>query len=387
MRMKFLVLSRLLIVTVFLLNACGSDDYGPDHSEQGKTAQGKPEQKVPPPATGQMSMIEQREARTGFIWQGLGWLGLNDGMVSDFKSRLADDKQTNPFCTFGASVLGGAVLGLVVRASGSWFFGGPVEPKPGHWFWNSLNKTVQSGGRGILRGGLFGGGCYLLLTGLSPLPFSGLLGQSFRALSSSIVLGGMSLGAASPFIRRMIGKDWTDTESPIGKALSRTKWTRQGAEKFQHWSESTEIGEGIRYRVIPGLVILGIGAGIGMLIYESCSGEDACAGNQVAGSCWYKGWLSTSCTSVCEPHGGVNDATINIAGSGGTNQACQDVVTSFGLQHPSAVVNTCPAQVSNMGCTMNFLMSDIERCEAPTDTNASTTFGSGLFAHFCACNK
>jgi hypothetical protein len=42
---------------------------------------------------------------------------------------------------------------------------------------------------------------------------------------------------------------------------------------LKQWSSTSDIGLGVRYRFIPGVMILGIGGGFGYLIYDGLTGD------------------------------------------------------------------------------------------------------------------
>jgi len=267
----------LKFFSVLALMSCGTQDYGPYEDNTGV----QPEVGEKINAFNDQRIIEaQREAQgedqAGYIWQGLKWVGVPDEMVSDFQTHLADEVKTlNHFEAFGTAVLGGAVLGLVIRASDSWFFGAPVDSKAGHWFWKRMDRAVKGTTQGLGRGGLFAGGCYLLLSGVNSLRYDGLLGGDFSALSSAAVLGGMGAGASLNFINKMANKDWSLPKSKLGQYIYSQKYVGKGLGKFQEWSTTTEIGKGIRYKLIPGVTVLGIGSGIGLIVYNFIQDEDS----------------------------------------------------------------------------------------------------------------
>lgn len=57
----------------------------------------------------------------------------------------------------------------------------------------------------------------------------------------------------------------------------------------------------------------------------------ACQGTAFGGFCWYQGEESASCEAVCDPHGGVHQATLTYAGSQGSPQNCREALNQMGL--------------------------------------------------------
>lgn len=210
----------------------------------------------------------------GYIWDMMSWVGVSNDNISEFKSELVDHEGTNTFNTFGTTLLGGAILGLVIRSSDSWFFGGPIPTKEGHWFWRKLNKTSKLTTQGLVRGGMFASGCHLALTGLNPISYDGLLGEGFTAMSASIILGGMSSLALSPYMNKIMKKDWK-LNNLSGNPISQNPgFIRTTATNIVEWSKSSQLGKGIRYKLIPGISILGLGSGVGLIIYNYLQNND-----------------------------------------------------------------------------------------------------------------
>jgi hypothetical protein len=100
---------------------------------------------------------------------------------------------------------------------------------------------------------------------IRPLPFDGLLGESFRSLSAALVLGGMSAAAAAPLVNKFAASDWTKiSETFKGQKLA------DGVQKIQKWTTTSELGKGLRFQLGPGLVVAGIGAGVGVVMHHYC---------------------------------------------------------------------------------------------------------------------
>jgi hypothetical protein len=266
-----------LLTCLILLNACGTRDYDVPQTE---SAVQKEEVIVPSArlAGGAIAIVPREEPSPGYLWGGLEWIGIPTSMVSKLKCKLADDESANELKALGAAMVGGAAVGIVIKYSGSWFFGKPADSGPGHWFWNRLDETTKNVTQGALRGVVFGGVCQTALAGGNFTPFAGILGQSFAALASAITLGVLSSIAATPLIQKLMGPSSSSvseavlssdaTEKPVHGRLRRVTAT------IKEWSEKSTIGKGLRYRVAPGLAIVGIGAGVGLLVYDGLQSED-----------------------------------------------------------------------------------------------------------------
>ncbi len=205
----------------------------------------------------------------GQLWRGIDWLRDNfdwveipDESLDSLKEGLQDQLPSRiNFDALGMAVIGGAVLGVVIRGSGSWFFGGPVEPHEYHPLLKKAHKAISATVQGSVRGGGFAGGCYLLLTGLDPF-YSGLYGQAYGALAAATVTGGMASGAALNIIQKIVNMDFSQPPKIRRGHLGR------GLDKLEKWTTGTKIGKGVRYKVVPGLVMVGVGAGVGVWVFH-----------------------------------------------------------------------------------------------------------------------
>jgi hypothetical protein len=248
----------------------------------------------------------------------LSWIGVSDESLRGLKCALADGPRVDHFKAFGTSILGGAIIGVVIRSSGSWFFGKPIQPGPGHWFWNRFDQAVKTGGQGSLRGALFAGTCETILAGGNLLPFRGLIGQDFNALSAATALGALTALAANPYVWMMMGEDPTGADVPeaqtvqaadpgdgqaegdgsdggapgeggvpseLGPLASGARGRGRFTEQIRDWAKSGELHRGVRYRLAPGVLIVGIGASVGVVIYNGLQDED----EQTAWSCTANG--------------------------------------------------------------------------------------------------
>jgi hypothetical protein len=267
MSVRFLLAICLSVVLI----ACGSQDYPPPPNQTGVRHEEQPTAPGQPQPTTAAPALEPNVYTPGYVWRIADWIGLPDSGVEDLKCRL-QDQNVNHFQALGTTIGGGAILGVIIRRSGSWFFGQPYDPGPGHWFWNRLDETVKTVGQGVWRGGLTAMACDVLLAGGDYIPISGILGHEFAALSAALTLGGLSSMAATPYIEKWIGSPpQAPLNPPIGEALWQPpsgSWPKRVWAKVSDWTEKSEIGRGLRYRIGPRLVIVGVGIGAGFLVYD-----------------------------------------------------------------------------------------------------------------------
>jgi hypothetical protein len=116
--------------------------------------------------------------------------------------------------------------------------------------------------------------------------------------------------------------------------------------------------------------------------YSGTSCSAACGGTSVGGYCWYYGASGASCDTVCTGHGGYNSATLNYAGSAGTNAQCNSVLTALGAPGSSTIdAGNCGTWNKYMGCQY---VGGRYRC-----TNATTNSSQGISGTIraCACNN
>lgn len=266
---------KRVCAVLLILNACGGhDDYAkaPESGPQNKTLEA-PRRNGSDGRVGPSVAPQAGGIREGQLWRGLRWFHVPPESLLDLRCRLADGTGVNRYEAFGTAILGGAVLGLVVHASDSWFFGQPVEPGPGHWFWKRLSQVIKTSSQGVVRGALFGGACAELLSGWNLFPINGLLGPDYSVLSAAATLGGLSSLAAAPHMRRLLGPDEVraDTTEGIQPELS--------PGRLRRWLRYVDIRPGLRYRLFPGLMVVGVGSGVGLLVYNSLQSADLRTGD------------------------------------------------------------------------------------------------------------
>lgn len=110
------------------------------------------------------------------------------------------------------------------------------------------------------------------------------------------------------------------------------------------------------------------------------SGCFQCAGFLYEGACWFLGGSLDTCDAVCADQGLVyNEATATVAGSGGTDAACEAVLDGVGaagtgLDYPSS---NC---ANGYGCSLAGGLR--YRCVNVATTSTATTLGR---SRVCAC--
>ena len=106
-------------------------------------------------------------------------------------------------------------------------------------------------------------------------------------------------------------------------------------------------------------------------------------GASVGGFCWYFGAEGASCDTTCAAVGATCDsATITFAGSEGTDENCQSVLTALGVTADFGGSSPCP---SGVGC--GFLPGTVAlagRCPAPPTTCEAAEVAFGV-QRACAC--
>jgi hypothetical protein len=256
----------------WLLTACGTQDYESPPKTEKRILPVLP---VPvssraapsPPDSGlRDSPLIKRVVQPGYLFRALRWMGVSPDTIASWTLPLEDRPGVNHFGAFGTSVTGGAIIGVLVRYSGSWFLGRPSNVKDGPWVWERLRGNFANAGKGLLRGALYGGLCETALAGGNLTPLDGILGQNFTALSAAISLGTLSSAAAGPLARRWVGK--IPTPAQLKKLTFPTRGGSLVLRRLRYWSQTHSLGRAIRYRLVPGLSIVIVGSGVGFLIYE-----------------------------------------------------------------------------------------------------------------------
>jgi hypothetical protein len=111
--------------------------------------------------------------------------------------------------------------------------------------------------------------------------------------------------------------------------------------------------------------------------------KPTCDGVEASGACWYYGAAGESCEQVCTGHGDVDaDATIKIAGSGGSWAACNNIFNALGA--PAVIFGDSPMCLVAAGCVYDTSGAGRGRCITPPTT---TTASHPVARRVCACQQ
>ncbi|PIT99300.1 MAG: hypothetical protein COT74_09860 [Bdellovibrionales bacterium CG10_big_fil_rev_8_21_14_0_10_45_34] len=288
-----LVLFSFVILVISV--RCGTQDYGEPVPHEDKASPAPPaiEQPLPPtvPATPAADTNSRGSAKEenlavmnvesaprrgvfapvdydkeGYFWKSLSWVGIPDGSIHGFKSSFIDGPDTNEFEALGMSIIGGAVLGLVIRGSGSWLFGRPIETKSGHRFWQTLEKASKATAQGAVRGGLAAGACFLFLSGTGP--YNGVLGGDFTAASAALSLAGVASIATGAALSQMSQRHWDYIKAQVKSRFPEHSLVGRNGNRIAEWTRHSEIGDTVIHKIAPGIFIAAIGAGVGVIVYQ-----------------------------------------------------------------------------------------------------------------------
>ncbi len=103
-----------------------------------------------------------------------------------------------------------------------------------------------------------------------------------------------------------------------------------------------------------------------------------CEGYLYAKHCWYLGQEEWSCAKTCQDHGGYNDATQTIAGSGGTAENCKELLAAF---DKTGGLST-PQYDRGLGCFWDDRFGSYWEYDEPTNADAKLEH----VYRICACN-
>jgi len=113
-----------------------------------------------------------------------------------------------------------------------------------------------------------------------------------------------------------------------------------------------------------------------------------CGGAIVGETCWHLGADGQSCTQVCADHGQTYDPlTATYAGSAGTDDHCQSVLSALGVKQPFAGHPSCGTLPNGLGLGCLLETHDGQygvRCARPDTTADAAGLGPGVF-RACAC--
>lgn len=285
-----------LFACAILVSSCGTQDYE-------KPPQTADEVATPEAAEGPTAVEKTKSKRVaspkGNIWQGLEWVGVNEKHLDEIRCRYRDNAADIP--SLGTVFIGGAVIGVVARYSGSVFFGRPPAEhghggSGGHGhggpsghegarvsseqslFENLMSQLSHAPGA-ALRGGIWLTACQMALSGKFT-PFDGLLGRDFMGLSSALTLGGAAALTAPAWVHKFIGEapppekpnmDTTrlhpENESPDGRGGGKPRGFDRISRMFQ-WLDRSTFNKPVWYQLSHSLGILFISGEVGYLVYN-----------------------------------------------------------------------------------------------------------------------
>lgn len=104
-------------------------------------------------------------------------------------------------------------------------------------------------------------------------------------------------------------------------------------------------------------------------------------GVDAGGACWFLGDAEADCDTTCaEANLDYDDSTRDYAGSGGTDEACEQVLTALG--NPGDVTDVLCAVTEEIGCATGD--GGNVRCSNPPTNSTGTSFG---ILRACACSQ
>jgi hypothetical protein len=267
----------LSLILAGVFSACGTRDYQKPPADYGQPV--PPRENEPRAEPTARPRVTTEGSGAGYLWKGLRWAEVPQSQIDGVRCRLADGIDTSRLQAFSSALISGAVIGVIGKFSNAWLFGKPEEnPPEGHWFWNNFDHTLRQFFGGAFRGALLVAGCQTILSGGNVTWFSGILGENYTALSTALSAGAFASIASKPYV----WKRWSKMpQRPIILPSSQSPpafngyadYTSQVFKHLKEWSSTSDIGLGIRYRFVPGVMILGIGGGFGYLIYDGLTGD------------------------------------------------------------------------------------------------------------------
>lgn len=238
-------MNRLLSLSLsaLLLVGCGTQDYpSPSVDDAG---QFPTQQNGADNSNTTASAFHTQPLSTGYFWRGLPLIGFAQDYVGRLRCQYQDPKGTRSLDAFGEALATGMIAGMVFSASRDGSDNVPHDDHGGHSSQGpSLSSTVRRVLAAGVQGGIFVGACQTALAGGNWTSFSGILGQDFAGLSSSLVAGGSSFAALRPWVHRFFR---SDTPSTGGKA--------------------------ILFRIMPDASVLIFSTGVGFLVYHQLTGN------------------------------------------------------------------------------------------------------------------
>lgn len=294
-----------LILCASMLVSCGTQDYAKRPEEPGTpkartvTPQSTPLPVRPP-------LLSSGQHNKGHLWGAMRWFGLSNQTVENLRCSYGDRGGVHDFNAFGASFVGGAVIGVVVRYSGSLFFGSPANDGHGHGpdggsavggavgslharsFWNRIYRASDHVIGAGLSAGAFVGGCQALLAGTKFPPWDGLLGNDYSAFSSAVAVALATGVAVSPWVYKAFGEAPPRIPKPssfisqpppsdgdgVTPKPTMTQRLANMPARIKNWSEESGFSNGFWYRLMPGVVVLGVSNSVGMIVYDRLYNDD-----------------------------------------------------------------------------------------------------------------
>ena len=276
--MKRTTRAILSFVIAGIFAACGTRDYEKPPTDYGQPVPPRENETRAEPTA--RPRITTEGSGTGYLWKGMRWAEIPQNQITNVKCKIADSMDTNRGQAFSAALVSGAVIGVIGRFSNAWILGKPKDvPPEGHWFWNNFDHTVRNFFGGAGYGALLVGGCQTLLSGGNVTWFNGVLGDQYTALSTALAAGAFSSIASKPYIwNRWAQKPQRPIVLPSNDPPPRfngySEYTGKVFRHLKQWSSTSDIGLGLCYRFVPGVMILGIGGGAGYLIYQGLTGDE-----------------------------------------------------------------------------------------------------------------
>jgi hypothetical protein len=275
--MKRTIRLTLSLILAVAFSACGTRDYQKLPTDYGQPV--PPRENEPRAEPTARPRITTQGSGAGYLWKSLRWAEVPQSEIDRVKCTLADSIDTSRLHSFSSALVSGAIIGVIGKFSNAWLFGKPENPPPeGHWFWNNFDYTIRDFFGGIFRGALLVAGCQTLLSGGNVTWFNGILGEEYSAFSTALSAGAFASIAAQPYVwNRWAQRPQQPVVPPPNDPPPRfngyTDYAGKVFGRLKEWSSTSDIGLGVRYRFIPGVMILGIGGGVGYLIYDGLTGD------------------------------------------------------------------------------------------------------------------
>lgn len=274
-------LARLTLAFAIALSGCGTHDYKdrptdkPQKSDE-KTTQSLPQTKKRGAGSGSsssfMPSLFRGYAKEGFAWE---WAE-NEPWAERLKCEVRDGEHVDYWTVFGYQVFGGALLGVIYKASGGFWLGRPSNepdkftavpvptPAPAAWAWQRIYLDSQRLKAGLARGVAWTTGCANILGPGYLLPINGVLGTDFRSISTSIALGIAAAVATKPYMNYFMRGGFKRGETESASSLT-SHVVGLLSKRFSFAGKRSFIGR----TVAPNLVVIFVGAGVALIVDRS----------------------------------------------------------------------------------------------------------------------